>query len=175
MQRRIIISRSPDSSVDIVTSLINSLYISSRSNSLFSSLKPLNRCGPTQIPSTISSGAKVIGHRHLILKLRMSGCTPPLRPTPSCLFTDAKFVFLLLLTIWPRWLMPRMYCSHIGLLFYPQTFQISPLVSLFEVLAARGGDVHEPSYFRMFQLSPLVVFAISQQLKVELHGTRNGR
>ena len=25
-------------------------------------------------------------------------------------------------------------------------------------LAARGGDVYEPSYFRMFQLSPLVVF-----------------
>ena len=28
----------------------------------------------------------------------------------------------------------------------------------YEVLAARGGDVYEPSYFQMFQLSPLVVF-----------------
>ena len=28
-------------------------------------------------------------------------------------------VFLLLLSIGPRWLMPRMYCSHIGLLYYP--------------------------------------------------------
>ena len=26
---------------------------------------------------------------------------------------------LLLLSIGPRWLMPRMYCSHIGLLYYP--------------------------------------------------------
>ena len=30
--------------------------------------------------------------------------------------------------------------------------------SFYEVLAAKGGDVYEPSYFRMFQLSPLVVF-----------------
>ena len=37
-------------------------------------------------------------------------------------------------------------------------------------LAARGGDVYEPSYFRMFQLSPLVVFKRSYQPKVELHG-----
>ena len=66
---------------------------------------------------------------------------------------------LLLLSIGPRWLMPRIYCSQIGLLHYPQTFQISPLVSFYGVLAARGGgDVYEPSYFRMFQLSPLVVF-----------------
>ena len=63
-----------------------------------------------------------------------------------------------------------MYCSHIGLLYYPQTFQISPLVSFYEVLEARGGDVYEPSYFRMFHLSPLVIFKISQQPKVELHG-----
>ena len=35
---------------------------------------------------------------------------------------------------------------------------------------ARGGDVYEPSYFRMFQLSPLVVFKRSYQPKVELHG-----
>ena len=63
-----------------------------------------------------------------------------------------------------------MYCSHIGLLYYPQTFQLSPLVSFYEVLAARGGDVYEPSYFRMFQLSPLVVSKRSQQPKVELHG-----
>ena len=62
-----------------------------------------------------------------------------------------------------------MYCSHIGLLYYPQTFQISPLVSFYEVLAARGGDVYEPAYFRMFQLPPLVVFKRSQQPKVELH------
>ena len=27
--------------------------------------------------------------------------------------------FLLLLSIGPRWAMPRMYCSHIGLLYYP--------------------------------------------------------
>ena len=33
-------------------------------------------------------------------------------------------------------------------------FQISPLVPLCEVIAARGGDVYEPSYFQMFQLSP---------------------
>ena len=46
--------------------------------------------------------------------------------------------------------MPRMYCSHIGLLYYPSTFHISPLVSFYVVLAARGGDVYEPSYFRMF-------------------------
>ena len=76
---------------------------------------------------------------------------------------------VLLLPIVPRWLMPRMYCSHIGLLYYPQTFQISLLVSFIEVLAARGGDVYEPSYFRIFQLSPLV-FERSQQPKIELRG-----
>ena len=76
--------------------------------------------------------------------VRNRGCSP--------------LVSSLLLTNGSRWLMPRMYCSHIGLLYYPQTFQLSPLVSFCEVLAARGGDVHEPSYFRMFQLSPLVVF-----------------
>ena len=77
---------------------------------------------------------------------------------------------LLLLSIGPRWLMPRMYRSHIGLLYYPQTFQISPLVSFYEVLADRGGDVYEPSYFQMFQLSTLVVFKRFQQPNVELHG-----
>ena len=35
---------------------------------------------------------------------------------------------------------------------------------------ARGGDVYEPSYFRMFQLSPLVVFKRSLQPQVELRG-----
>ena len=72
--------------------------------------------------------------------------------------TAFEGVLLLLLSIVPRWLMPRMYCSHIGLLYYSWTFQISPLVSFYEVLAARGGDVYEHSYFRMFQLSSLVVF-----------------
>ena len=33
--------------------------------------------------------------------------------------TLRPFEILLLLTIGPRWLMPRMYCSHIGLLYYP--------------------------------------------------------
>ena len=80
-----------------------------------------------------------------------------------------KFSFLLL-SFGPRWLMPRMYCSHTGLLYYTQTFQISPLVSFYEVLAARGGYVYEPSYFQMFQLSPLVVFKRSRQPQVELHG-----
>ena len=45
------------------------------------------------------------------------------------------FLVLLLLSIGPRWLLPRMYCSPIALLYYPKTFQISPLVS-YEVLAA---------------------------------------
>ena len=49
---------------------------------------------------------------------------------------------VLFLSFGPRWLMPRMYCSHIGLFYYPETFQISPLVSFYEVLAARGGDVY---------------------------------
>ena len=53
--------------------------------------------------------------------------------------------------------MPRMYCSHIGLLY-----------SFYEILAARGGDVYEPSYFRVFQLSPLVIFKRSSQPNVEL-------
>ena len=30
-----------------------------------------------------------------------------------------KQLFLLLLFIGPRWLVPRMYCSHIGLLYHP--------------------------------------------------------
>ena len=35
-------------------------------------------------------------------------------------FTCALYkMFLLLLPIGPRWLIPRMYCSHIGLLYYP--------------------------------------------------------
>ena len=38
------------------------------------------------------------------------------------------------------------------------------------LLAARRGDVYEPSYFRMFQLSTLVVFKRSLQPNVELHG-----
>ena len=78
-----------------------------------------------------------------------------------------KFQFLsgFFFSIGPRWLMPRMHCSQIGLLYYPKTFQLSPLVSFYEVLAARGGDVYEPSYFRMFQLSPLVVFKRSSQRK----------
>ena len=33
-----------------------------------------------------------------------------------CIVTSS---FFLLLNIGPRWLMPRMYCSHIGLLYYP--------------------------------------------------------
>ena len=41
------------------------------------------------------------------------------------------------------------------LIVLPLDVQLSPLVSFYEVLAARGGDVYEPSYFRMFQLSPL--------------------
>ena len=77
---------------------------------------------------------------------------------------------LLLSSTGPQWLMPRRYCSHIELLYYPQTFQITLLVSFYEVLAARGGDVYELSYFRMFKLSPLVVFKRSQQPNVELHG-----
>ena len=56
------------------------------------------------------------------------------------------------------------------LILLPLDFQISPLVSFCEVLTARGGDIYEPSYFRMFQLSPPVVFERSQQPKVELHG-----
>ena len=52
--------------------------------------------------------------------------------------------------------MPRKYCSHIGLLYYPQTFQISPLVSFYEVVAARGGDVYEPSYFRISNFQEIV-------------------
>ena len=79
-------------------------------------------------------------------------------------------MFFFLLSIGPRSLMLRKYCSHIGLLYYPQTFQISPLVSFYEVLAARGADVYEPTYFRKFQLPPLVVFKRTQQPKVELHG-----
>ena len=79
-------------------------------------------------------------------------------------------MFFFLPSIVPRWLMPRMYCSHIDLLYYPQTFQISPLVSFYEVLAARDGAVYEPSHFRMFQLSPLVVLKRSQQPKVALLG-----
>ena len=38
------------------------------------------------------------------------------------------------------------------LIVLPLDVQISPLVSFYEVLAARGGNVYEPSYFRMFQL-----------------------
>ena len=61
-----------------------------------------------------------------------------------------------------------MYCSHIGLFYYPLTFQISSLFSIYEVLAARDRDVYEPSYFRMFKLSQLVVFKRSYQPNVEL-------
>ena len=34
-------------------------------------------------------------------------------------FKAVLLLLLLLLSIGPRWLMPRMYCSHIGLLYYP--------------------------------------------------------
>ena len=83
--------------------------------------------------------------------------------------------FLSFFSIWPRWLMPRMYCSHIGLLYYPSTFQISPLVSFYEVLAARGGDVYEPSYFLIF---PTFVTSRLQEILAAKGGTtwaRNGR
>ena len=46
-----------------------------------------------------------------------------------------------------------------------RTGLLYPLVSFYEVLAAGGGDVYEPSYFRMFQLSPLVVFERSLAAK----------
>ena len=71
--------------------------------------------------------------------------------------------------------MPRMYCSHIGLLYYPYTFQISPLVSFYAVLAARGGDVYEPSYFSnvpTFDISSLQEIPAA---KGETTWARNGR
>ena len=34
-------------------------------------------------------------------------------------YPESGLSVLLLLSIGPRWLMPRMYCSHIGLLYYP--------------------------------------------------------
>ena len=71
--------------------------------------------------------------------------------------------------------MPRMYCGHIGSLNYPLSFQISPLVSFYEVLAARSADVYEPSYF-----SNVPTFATSrlQEILAAKGGTawaRNGR
>ena len=33
--------------------------------------------------------------------------------------TEQQALTMILLSIGPRWLMPRMYCSHIGLLYYP--------------------------------------------------------
>ena len=44
------------------------------------------------------------------------------------------------------------------LIVLPLDVQISLLVSFYEVLVARDGDVYEPSNFRMFQLLPLVIF-----------------
>ena len=37
----------------------------------------------------------------------------------NCAITYDDTITVLLLTAGPRWLMPRMYCSHIGLLYYP--------------------------------------------------------
>ena len=82
---------------------------------------------------------------------------------------------LLLLSIGPGCLMPRMYCSHIGLLYYPYTFQISPLVSFYEVLAAIGGDVYEPPYFSNF---PTLATSPLQEILAAKGGTtwaRNDR
>ena len=38
---------------------------------------------------------------------------------PKSILRCTEICFFLLLSIAPRWLMPRMYCSHIGLLCYP--------------------------------------------------------
>ena len=122
------------------------------------------------LPLTSSCGEYIVNSFTAITEFAVDCCLNQwgLKVRPTSLFS-------FFLSIGPRWLMARIYCGHIGLLYYPQTFQISPLVSFFEVLAARGGDVYEPSYFRLFQLSPLVVFKRSQQRMVELHGRENDR